>query len=489
MNNSLTGLIILFAYFGVLCLIGWVTGKKNSNDDFFRAGRRSPWFVVAFGMIGVSLSGVTFLSVSGSVVNSQFSYMEIVLGNMVGYWVMALVLLPLYYKLNLTSIYGYLNERFGVRSYRTGAFCFLISRTVGASLRLFLVAVVLHTLIFKPLFPSVELPFAATAFISILLIWVYTFKGGIKTVVWTDTLQTLFLLIALVYFTVMLPGTMGGSFSECFGEAREAGLTQIFSGGGTFLKSFISGIFLTLVMNGLDQDMMQKNLTCKNLSSAQKNMFSFSILFVVTSFAFLVLGALLTLYAQKFVPELKGDKVFPGVVEHLALPGAFIVFILGVVAAAYSSADSALASLTTSYCVDFADIESKPADQQVGYRRKVHIAFSIILFVTVCGFYHIGNNDVVWTLFKAMGYTYGPLLGLFAFGILLKRQINDKMVPWIAIIGPGVSYALNEILSARGVHIGLAILLVNGLICFGLCFIFSSKHWKTRPPVFQPLEK
>ena len=475
MNKSLTGLIILFAYFGILCLIGYLTGKKNSNDDFFRAGRRSPWFVVAFGMIGVSLSGVTFLSVSGSVVKNQFSYMELVLGNMVGYWVMALVLLPLYYRLNLTSIYGYLNKRFGRASYRTGAFCFLLSRTVGASLRLFLVAVVLHNLVFKPLFSSFELPFAATAFISILLIWLYTYRGGIKTVVWTDTLQTLFLLFALAYFTLTLPGTMGSSFSECLDTARQTGLTQIFSDGGTFLKSFVSGMFLTIVMNGLDQDMMQKNLTCKSLRSSQKNIFSFSVLFVLTSFAFLILGAFLTLYVQEFLPHLEGDKVFPGVIEHLATPGAFIVFILGVVAAAYSSADSALASLTTSYCVDFGNIESKPPDRQVGYRRKIHIAFSIILFLVVCGFYQLGNNDVVWTLFKAMGYTYGPLLGLFAFGLLSKRQVTDKMVPWIAIAGPLFSYALNEFLASKNIHIGLAILLLNGLICFGLCLVCSKR--------------
>ncbi|MCF7847303.1 MAG: sodium:solute symporter [Kiritimatiellales bacterium] len=474
MNNSLTGLIILFAYFGILCLIGFFTGKKNSNDDFFRAGRRSPWFVVAFGMIGVSLSGVTFLSVSGSVVKNHFSYMELVLGNMVGYWVMALMLLPLYYKLNLTSIYGYLNERFGRHSYRTGAFCFLLSRTVGASLRLFLVAVVLHNIVFKPLFTSFELPFAATAFVSILLIWLYTFKGGIKTVVWTDTLQTLFLLFALAFFIIKLPGTMGSSFSECLNTARQSGLTQISSGWATFLKSFVSGIFLTIVMNGLDQDMMQKNLTCSSLRSSQKNIFSFSILFVLSSFAFLVLGAFLTLYVQKFLPQLDGDKVFPGVIEHLATPGAFIVFILGVVAAAYSSADSALASLTTSFCVDFADIESKSPNRQVSYRRKVHIAFSVVLFLVVCGFHQLGNNDVVWTLFKAMGYTYGPLLGLFAFGILLKRQVNDKRVPWIAIAGPLCSYALNAFLAYKNINLGLAILLVNGLICFGLCYIFSS---------------
>ncbi len=475
MNNALTGLIILVAYFGMLCLIGRLTGKKNSNDDFFRAGRRSPWFVVAFGMIGVSLSGVTFLSVSGSVVNNQFSYMEIVLGNMVGYWVMALVLLPLYYKLNLTSIYSYLNERFGRASYRTGAFCFLLSRTVGAALRLFLVAGVLHNLVFKPLFRPFELPFAATAFVSILLIWVYTRKGGIKTVVWTDTLQTLFLLFALAYFTFTLPGRMDSGIAECLQSARQSELTRIFSGWGTFLKSFVSGIFLTLVMNGLDQDMMQKNLTCSSLRSARKNIFSFSVLFALTSLAFLVLGAFLTLYARKFAPQLEGDQVFPGVIEHLGAPDAFIVFILGVTAAAYSSADSALASLTTSYCVDIADIESKAPERQVSYRRKVHIAFSILLFLVVCGFDRLGNNDVVWTLFKAMGYTYGPLLGLFAFGLLLKRRLNDRMVPWIALAGPVFSYTLNEWLAANGIRIGLAVLLVNGLICFGLLLLFSKK--------------
>jgi len=484
-SNAGIGLVILFVYFAVLCLIGKITGKKNSNDDFFRAGRKSPWFVVAFGMIGVSLSGVTFLSVPGTVVNKHFSYMEVVLGNMVGYWVMALILLPLYYRLKLTSIYTYLNQRFGTQTYKTGALCFLLSRIVGASLRLFLVAVVLHKLIFEPY----GLSFMFTTFLSILLIWTYTFKGGIKTVVWTDTLQTFFLIFALIYFTLTLPGIMGMNFTESFNKAEQLGLTQTFTGWGTFLKSFIFGMFFTVVSNGLDQDMMQKNLTCINLRSAQKNIFSFSLLFVVASFFFLLLGAMLTLYAQKHAPHLVGDELFRNVIEHINSPLTFVIFILGVVAAAYSSADSALASLTTSYCVDIGNIEEKPESEQVAYRRKVHIVFSIILFLIVIIFHSLGrangNNDVIWTLFKAMGYTYGPLLGLFSFGMLSKRKVNDNNVPWIAIVSPVSSYTLNYFLSKNGHDIGIAILLVNGLTCFILCLIFSQKTLNTEQKIVE----
>lgn len=467
------GLIVLLVYFAVLCLIGWVTGKKNSNDDFFRAGRKSPWFVVAFGMVGVSLSGVTFLSVPGLVMASGFSYFEFVLGNILGYWVMAIVLLPLYYKLNLTSIYTYLQKRFGQCSYRSGAYCFILSRIVGASLRLFLTAKVLHYFVFAPL----GLPFMATTLICILLIWTYTFKGGIKTVVWTDTLQTFFLLFALVYFLCTLPSAIGLSFSDTLSEASALGATKFLSSWGAFAQSLFLGMMFSIVMNGLDQDMMQKNLTCPDEKSAKKNIFVFSVLFGVAVFAFLILGCLLTVYAEKHGLSFENkDDLFKGVVESLSNNPAFVIFILGVVAAAYSSADSALTALTTSYCVDIANIENKAEADQVSYRRRTHIVFSLILFFCVTAFHQIHNDSVAWTLFFALAYTYGPLLGLFSFGLIMKRRLEDKAVPYVVVFSPVISYLINLALLQCDIKIGLWILILNGMITFIFCFICSENE-------------
>ena len=469
MDNAYLALIVLIAYFVLLCTVGYFTGRSDSNDDFFRAGKKSPWFVVAFGMIGVNLSGVTYLSVPGTVSKGAFSYMEMICGNVVGYWFMALVLLPLYYRMNLTSIYTYLQDRFGFHSYKTGAGCFLLSRVVGASLRLFLVAVVLHQIIFA----TFGLPFEFTAALAIALIWVYTYRGGIKTVVWTDTLQTFFLLLALVYFLCVLPSGLDTDFSGAFTQVKESGLAKMFTDWSDFGKNFIAGIFLAIVMNGFDQDMMQKHLTCKDIKSAQKNVFVFSLILPGVVFCFLILGGFLGLVGQQQGLEVAGDQMFLSVVNTLPGNMPFIIFLLGVVAAAYSSADSALASLTTSYCVDIANIESKDQAEQLRLRRRVHIIFSVILFFVVSMFYRIGNNDVVWTLFKAMGYTYGPLLALFSFGILTKRRVNDKLVPYIALACPVISYGINFVALEKGWNFGVAILLLNGALGFVLLWVVS----------------
>ena len=382
---------------------------------------------------------------------------------------MALVLLPLYYRLNLTSIYTYLEKRFGYYSYKTGAICFLLSRIVGASLRLFLVAVVLHNIIFA----QFNLSFEFTAALAVVLIWVYTHRGGIKTIVWTDSLQTFFLILALGYFLYILPSLLGKDFGGAYQQLQEAGLNTFFAKWDGFSKNFVAGIFLAIVMNGLDQDMMQKNLTCSSLKNAQKNIFVFSLVLPGVVFCFLILGGFLSLAGQKAGLKVEGDQMFLSVVETLPGSTAFVIFLLGVVAAAYSSADSALASLTTSYCVDIADIESKPSKQQVKIRQRVHILFSVILFGVVNLFYRIGNNDVVMTLFNAMGYTYGPLLGLFSFGLLSSNRVKDKAVPIMAVVCPVVAYGLNMICD-----FGVSVLLVNGLLCVLFLMVYSKPKLK-----------
>lgn len=450
-------LLLIAGYFGVLILISYFTGKDDSNETFFKASRKSPWYVVAFGMIGASLSGVTFISVPGWVHASQFSYMQVVFGYLVGYFIIAYVLMPIYYRLNVTSIYQYLENRFGVVSYKTGAFFFLISRILGASFRLYLVAIVLQRYVFDAL----GVPFALTVTLSILLIWLYTFRGGIKTIVWTDTLQTLFMLIAVGVAMYLILGDLNMSFgeflsSETLKDYSQIWFTEDVMAKNYFLKSFLGGLFIAVCMTGLDQDMMQKNLTCKTLGDAQKNMVTFSIVLVVVNFIFLLLGALLFMYAAQenmAVPLMDGkaktDLLFP----EIAIKGTLgvslaIVFLLGLIAAAYSSADSALTSLTTSFSVDFLDIEKKPANTQKSIRKMVHIAMSIVLIIVVIIFNSLSNKSVIDSLLTIAGYTYGPLLGLFAFGIFTNYHIRDKKV-WIVT---GISIAATYLLANFGAY-------------------------------------
>lgn len=432
-------LLLIAGYFGVLILISYFTGKDDSNETFFKASRKSPWYVVAFGMIGASLSGVTFISVPGWVEASQFSYMQVVFGYLVGYFIIAYLLMPIYYRLNVTSIYQYLEDRFGVTSYKTGAFFFLISRILGASFRLYLVAIVLQRYVFD----AYGIPFFATVSLSILLIWLYTFRGGIKTIVWTDTLQTLFMLIAVGVAIYLILTNLNMSFgdfwnSDALVEYNKIWFTDSFMAKNYFIKSFLGGLFIAVCMTGLDQDMMQKNLTCKSLGDAQKNMISFSVVLVAVNFIFLLLGALLFMYANAndiAVPLMDGkpktDLLFP----EIALNGGLgislaVVFLLGLIAAAYSSADSALTSLTTSFSVDFLGIEKKPENEQKKTRKLVHIAMSFVLIIVVVIFDRLSNKSVIDSLLTIAGYTYGPLLGLFAFGIFTKYKVVDKRV-WI----------------------------------------------------------
>ncbi len=471
-------MLLIATYFIVLILISYFTGKEDSNDAFFKANKSAPWYLVAFGMIGASLSGVTFISVPGAVEAKQFGYLQVVFGYFFGYLVIAYVLLPIYYKLNLTSIYTYLRDRFGNVSYKTGSVAFLISRVVGASFRLFLVAKVLQLLIFD----QYNIPFTITVIITIALIWLYTFRGGIKTIIFTDTLQTLFMLISVIVTISFLASALDlNSISEIYTNVKESSMSKTFFFGDVndaqyFIKSFLAGMFITITMTGLDQDMMQKNLTCKNLKEAQKNMISFSIVLVFVNILFLVLGLMLTQYANQHGITAKKDDLFPTIAmlpEIGVVTSAF--FLLGLIAAAYSSADSALTSLTTSFCIDIIELDKKPKASQKRIRKQTHVFISIVLVIVIVLFDAIFKDvSVIWELFKAAGYTYGPLLGLFAFGIYTKVQLKDKYVWIVAIIAPIVSYFINEysVDLLSGYQIGFEILIINGILTFlGLILI------------------
>ena len=481
--NSFLILILLLSYFVVLILISYLTSKNDSNQDFFKAGKQSPWYLVAFGMIGASLSGVTFISVPGWVDASQFSYFQVVLGYMVGYFVVAFVLLPVYYKLNLTSIYEYLFHRFGFVSHKTGAFFFFVSRVLGAAFRLYLVAIVLQQFIFD----EWNVPFEITVIISILLIWIYTFRGGIKTIVWTDTLQTMFMITAVILSIYFITESLDWTFSEFLVSEELKAYSTIFNTDsildkGYFLKSFFGGVFITICMTGLDQDMMQKNLSCKSLKDAQKNMLSFSIVLTLVTFLFLLLGALLFIYAKRNnieIPLLDGqpktDLLFPEIALNSGLGITLgITFILGLIAAAYSSADSALTSLTTSFCVDILDMSGKSEKAQKSIRKKTHIGMSLLLVLVIISFKYILNSNVIDSLLTVAGYTYGPLLGMFAFGIFTDYKIKDKFVWIVALASVITVFMLGKIpaVDLGGYVIGYELLPINGLLTFiGLILI------------------
>lgn len=458
-------LTIIALYFVGLIVISYLTGKNDSNETFFLGNKQSPWYIVSFGMIGATLSGVTFISVPGWVADSQFSYMQMILGMTAGYLVIANVLMPIYYRMNLTSIYAYLGDRFGEVTHKTGAFFFLLSRTIGASFRLYLVANVMQIAIFD----AWNVPFWLTVSLTIVLIWIYTFRSGIKTIIWTDTLQTLFMLSAVGVSIWLISDKMGLGLMDLTQTISQSEYSQMFfwEGKQNFIKQFLSGAFLAIVMTGLDQDMMQKNLSCRSLSEAKKNMYSFSFALIVVNVFFLALGALLYLYAQQIGLDIpKGDDLFPLVALQGDLGlGVGVFFILGLIAAAYSSADSALTSLTTSFCVDFLDIEKKENSRKT--RKYVHIAFSLLLVVAILIFKAINDDSVISALFKVAGYTYGPLLGLFAFGIFTKWSVRDKAVPIVAFLSPVVAYILQLY-----IPFGFELLIINGGITFlGLCLL------------------
>lgn len=483
-------LILIGGYFLLLLFISYFTGKNDTNADFFKAGKQSPWYLVAFGMVGASLSGVTFISVPGWVGDSQFSYMQVVFGYLAGYLVIAYVLLPIYYRLNVTSIYEYLDGRFGVVSYKTGAIFFFISRVLGSAFRLFLVAIVLQQFVFD----AWNFPFELTVALSILLIWVYTFRGGIKTIVWTDTLQTLFMLSSVGLSIYFINQELDWTFSEFLASEElkkydKIFFTDNFQDKAHYIKSLLGGMFIAICMTGLDQDMMQKNLTCKNIKDAQKNVVTFSLVLMVVNFAFLLLGALLFIYADRFqiaIPLMDGspkaDLLFPEIAINSGL-GTMVAatFILGLIAAAYSSADGALTALTTSFCVDFLNIDKKPEAKQKAIRKKTHIGMSILLIIVIIIFKHILDRNVIDGLLTVATYTYGPLLGLFTFGILTNYQIKDKYAGIVALVSVLLIMLIANIPaeSLGGYQIGYELLPINGIITFiGLWIIRKKENIK-----------
>jgi SSS family transporter len=471
----------VIGYFILLLAVAWRTSRNSNNDSFFIGNRNSNWMLVAFGMIGTSLSGVTFVSVPGKVGADNFGYFQVVLGYFLGYFIVAYILLPLYYRLNLTSIYHYLQQRFGIVAYKTGSLFFIISRTLGATARLYLVINVLQLFILN----NMHVPFWLTTFIILLMILLYTFEGGVKTIVFTDTLQTTFMLLALVVCVIYIMNSLHFSFSDTMTALENKGYTKIFNtniySGGFWLKQIIGGAFITVGMTGLDQEMMQKNISVKNLKDSQKNMMSFTFVLVLVNFLFLFLGGLLYLFAQSGNILIKGDDLFPTIALNYLPPVVSILFIIGLISALFPSADGALTALTSSFCIDILGLkrdESLTEKKKTKTRMTVHISLAIIFFICVMIFKWINNKSIIDIILKVAGYTYGPLLGLFAFGILTKRIVQQGYgVLFISIASPVICYILSDY-SAKwfgGYQIGLELLLINGIITFLGLLIISKK--------------
>jgi len=477
--SVILGLFLI--YTALLFLVTWITARKANNQSFYLGNKISPWYVVAYGMIGASLSGVTFMSTPGWVAETQFSYMVVVFGFFFGYIVIALVLLPLYYRLKLTSIYTYLEHRFGHYSYKTGSAFFIISRILGASLRMFLVIYVLQLFVFD----AWNVPFWVNVLIFIILIILYTLKGGVRTIIWTDTFQTTFMLLAVIMTVVFISKELGFSIGELVKQVSKSPDSRIFitdwNNERHFIKQFFSGMFITIVMTGLDQEMMQKNLSCRNIKEAQKNMFTFSFILVFVNLLFLFLGALLLMYARnKGITVEMTDELFPTIALRYLGPVAGVVFFIGLISAAFPSADGALTSLTTVVSIDFLGLNKKDnlsEATKTKIRYCVHVTIALVFFVCILIFNALNDRAVIDKIYTIAGYTYGPLLGLYAFGLYTKRKVNDKMTPVIAVLSPVICYILNINSEEwfNGYKFGFEMLLVNGFLTFMGLLIFSRK--------------
>lgn len=477
-------LLTIFIYFGLLLLISRITSKHTANNDaFFRGNRQSPWYIVSFGMIGASLSGVTFISVPGMVGNIDMTYMQTVFGFSVGYLVIAHVLLPLYYRLNLTSIYTYLGDRIGQRAYKTGASFFLLSKMIGAAARLYLVCLILQNFVFGP----VHIPFFLTVIGIVILIWLYTHRSGIRTIVWTDGLQTFCLIAALGLILYEVCTKMNLDFGGWLRIIHSNEHSRIFvfddwQSKQNFFKQFISGIFITIVMTGLDQDMMQKNLTCRNLKEAQKNMYCYGFAFIPVNYLFLTLGILLLLLAPQMglqIPATR-DDILPMFAANglLGFP-VLVCFTIGIIAAAFSSADSALTALTTSFCVDILNVGKLTEEKAVRKRKQVHFGVCVLFILFILLFKATNDKSVIDAIYTIASYTYGPLLGLFTFGLFTKRMPRDRWIPYVAFASPFVCYAV-DVFTFRytGYQFGYEMLMFNGLLTFTGLFLLSI--YKTR---------
>jgi Na+/proline symporter len=483
--SAYTILIIFLAYTALIFVVTWLTSRKSNNRAFFVGNKVSPWYVVAYGMIGASLSGVTFMSVPGDVSKTQFTYLAMVFGYLVGYFVIVTVLLPLYYRLNLTSIYSYLEKRFGFWTYKTGAAFFIISRIMGASLRMFLVVNVLQVFVFDVF----HIPFWVNVLLFVGLIILYTFKGGIKTIVWTDTLQTTFMLLAVTLTIIFICNKLNTGLGSMVSSIWHSDVSRIvdtnYQSSRNFLKLFLSGMFITITMTGLDQEMMQKNLSCRNLHEAQKNMISFSLTLLLVNFMFLVLGAVLIYYAQSNSITVNfTDDLFPTIALKALGPIAGIVFLIGLISAAYPSADGALTSLTTIFCIDFLNFEKNKnlsEEKKIKTRYRVHLSIAAVFVAVIILFRPIYDEAIVKKLFMIAGYTYGPLLG---FGLFTKLNVKDKYVPLVAIISPVLCY-LMSVYSERlfwGYKLSFELIILNGLLTFIGLFLLSKRNTKSLHP-------
>lgn len=473
-------LLIILGYFALLMLTAKLTGRKSkgSDDAFYRGEKRSPWYLVAFGMIGASISGVTFVSVPGMVCNVDMTYMQMVIGFFFGYLIVAHVLMPVYYKLNLTSIYGYLGERLGRRSYLTGSSFFLLSRMLGTAAKLYLVCLILYTYVFA----SMGVPFWAIAAGSVALVWIYTHKSGIKTIVWTDTLQTLCLVAALICIIVMTMHQLNFSFGDAVTAIAHNKHSRVFlfndwTSTQNFWKQFLSGVFIVIVMTGLDQDMMQKNLSCRNLHEAQKNMYTYGFAFIPLNLLFLSLGILLVILAGKMnltLPAISDDILPMFATQGYLGQGVLILFTIGIIAAAFSNSDSALTAMTTSVCVDLLQTEKEEEKTALRKRHIVHIALSVILVLCICIVRALNDKSVIDTIYTIASYTYGPLLGMFAFGLFTRRHTCDRWVPLVAIASPVLCYLLNALtIHLYHYHFGYELLMLNGALTFAGLWMLS----------------
>lgn len=479
--NSYLILLIIALYFGLLLFIAWLTGRNSSNEAFFLGNRKSPWYIVSIGMVGTSLSGVTFVSVPGMVRGIDMTYMQTVLGFFVGYILIAQVLLPLYYKLQLTSIYSYLEERIGRYSYKTGASFFLLSKIVGAAARLYLVVLILQHYVFS----TWNIPFGVTVVISIFLVWLYTFRSGIKTIIWTDTIQAICLVAMLIVIIWQVKDKLGLDMSgmvEAIGHDPHFRIFEFSDWHSTqhFAKQFFSGIFITIVMTGLDQDMMQKNLSCKSLKDAQKNMYTYGFAFTPVNFLFLSLGVLLLILAGKeqIALPVMSDDILPMFCTSGILGNSILIFFtIGIIAAAFSSADSALTALTTSFCIDILGVTHQAPKQAKKTRLKVHLLISVLFALIIIIIKEVNNRSIIDAIYMIASYTYGPLLGLFVFGLFTQKHPRDKFVPYICIASPLICFSTSYLVEKYIEYtFGYEMLMLNGLITFMGLWLLSIKH-------------